>query len=320
MRPVFDLADKYYGVPNNFFEAELMLYEMGDPEEEKYLAISEHVPVSSIWKCFDEYFPNIEERKKRMCLNVIYFIINVSYGDAIVTSGEEWKKNEQELFPTATIWYDVKEDIIRLYRFMMEHKDAKEISISVTDWCKKGGVKVEGNKLKKHSIKLYQYMPNHLGKAWDEFGFKPFTPLALNPDRLSWLHALFFNKLFPNCIPDIKSITDADNQLRKKTGPKRKHKDFIPIIVGTAKFFYDEGLLGEYRTPKNLCEFIRHILVLANWIDEDDTLFDIPRIAAEINNAVAEDKRFPRCPLTRISLEELKNSDKEQNCQDWLFK
>ena len=139
-----------------------------------------------------------------------------------------------------------------------------------------------------------------------------------NPFR--WFQSLMDNHLFPNCIPDIKNVKQANQILAKAKGRKIDNKIATAIVYGVATYFKEKGLITA-RAPKNLCSFLWKFLVMMKLKDASDYLFTESRIKNWINNIQGQkdDPKIYTPEIRVISIEELKEIPLNERAERWLF-
>lgn len=172
--------------------------------------------------------------------------------------------------------------------------------------------------IKKDIVKFYVFMQEHSSES-------PITIKIGNDkvelsDEFGWVQGLVNYHLFPKCLPDIKSKEEALAMLKKSPG-RRAGSTIIPAIInGIATYFEDMGLIAG-RAPKNLCSFIRKILIMMELVSAEDESFTEGNIKASINN-YKKQKKDPKVftPEVRtITFEELGSISSNPDVT-WLFK
>ena len=167
-------------------------------------------------------------------------------------------------------------------------------------------------------VQLYRFMANH--KTEEPVTVKIGSDSIELKDYFRWFQALMDYHLFPNCIPDVTSVEQADKFLKKDQGRKIENKVASAIINGVANLFKDEGLVTA-RAPKNLCQFLQRLLTLMDLKDSGGREYKEDVIKSTINN-IQRQKGDPKIftpEIREVSIEELKIIPFNEARERWLF-
>lgn len=84
---------------------------------------------------------------------------------------------------------------------------------------------------------------------------------------LKWFYSFLEHHLFPHCIPEIKSVDDAIDELTEKGGRPQSSPEIKGMVCGIARFFYDKGLVSA-KAPKNLVLFIKEFVTMMGLLSD----------------------------------------------------
>ena len=136
-------------------------------------------------------------------------------------------------------------------------------------------------------------------------------------DSDEWFQSVMDNQVFPHVIPLIQSTEDAKDLIEGKRGRPETRRYVNAILNGVAQFFFDSGFVDDI-APLNLCQFLKHFLVLMDLIDEKETeTVDEAWIKTQIH-IQRKSKKNPRLGRTgdcSIAKESLAKPDP----WDWIF-
>ena len=172
--------------------------------------------------------------------------------------------------------------------------------------------------IRQEIIQLYGFMANH--KAETSISVKIGTDRVELNNSFGWFQALLKNHLFPKCIPDITDVEAANKAMAKERGRKTESKVSTAVVNGISSYFKDEGLVSS-RAPKNLCSFIRKMLIMMHLKDGNDKTFSDAAVKNWINN-IQNQKETPKIytpEIREVSVEELKNIPLNERAERWLF-
>ena len=172
--------------------------------------------------------------------------------------------------------------------------------------------------IRKEIIQLYGFMANH--KKETSISVKIGTDRVELNNSFGWFQALLKYHLFPKCIPDITDVEAANKALAKEKGRKTESKVATAVVNGVSSYFKDEGLVSS-RAPKNLCSFIRKMLIMMHLKDGNDKTFSDAVVKNWINN-IQNQKEEPKIytpEIREVSVEELKNIPMDERADRWLF-
>lgn len=171
---------------------------------------------------------------------------------------------------------------------------------------------------RKDIVMLYRFISNH--QSSEPVSIRIGSDTLEVDNHFKWIQALLKNQLFPNCIPDITSVEQADKDLAKAKGRKTESKVATAIVNGIANFFKDEGLVNT-RAPKNLCSFIRKLLIMMKLKDAGDKTFSDTIVKNWINN-IQKQKGDPKIftrEIKRATIDDLKKVSPSEAGERWLY-
>ncbi len=275
------------------------------------LRLSEMKPYVEIIK---EYFglnhPNLDmelllldddpDREFKLISFVPYDDIKNALLDASFNMGQDIEEYSSLLWTVANLYYG---DMYQRY---------EEVAMEEADDY------LRWNCIKEDITRLFAFMDNH--KSEEHISIKVGNDTVELDNPFRWFQALMDNHLFPNCIPDIKNVKQANQILAKAKGRKIDNKIATAIVNGVATYFKEKGLITA-RAPKNLCSFLWKFLVMMKLKDSSDYLFTESSIKNWINNIKGQ-KDNPKIftpEIREISIEELKEIPLNERAERWLF-
>ena len=270
MKPYVEIMKQYFGLNHPNLDMELLLLD-DDPEREFELVA--YVPYDEIRKALLDASFNMGDDIEEYT-SLLWTVANLYYGDLY----QRYEEAAMEEADDYLRWNCIRDDIIRMYRFLSGHKSEEQVTV----------------KMGQESVELD------------------------NPFK--WFQALFNNHLFPQCIPDITALEQANKALAKAKGRKMESKVATAIVNGVATFFKEEGLVTS-RAPKNLCSFIRKLLIMMKLKDAGDKSFNDAVVKNWINNIQnqKEDPKIYTPEIREVSLEELATIPMNEKSDRWLF-
>lgn len=84
---------------------------------------------------------------------------------------------------------------------------------------------------------------------------------------LKWFYSFLEHHLFPHCIPEIKSVDDAIDELTEKGGRPKSAPEIKGVVYGIARFFHDDELVST-KAPKNLVLFIKEFVTMMGLLSD----------------------------------------------------
>lgn len=298
--------------PNNEYVEEEEQPENDTKQIYEYsLRLSEMKPYVEIIK---EYFglnhPNLDmelllldddpEREFNLIAFVPYDDIKKALLDASFNVGEDIEEYTSLLWTVANLYYG---DMYQRYE-----EAAMEEADDYLRW----------NCIQEDITRLFAFMGKH--KSEEHINIKVGNDSVELDNPFRWFQSLLDNHLFPNCIPDIKDIKQANQILAKAKGRKVDNKVATAIVNGVATYFKEKGLITA-RAPKNLCSFLWKFLVMMKLKDASDYLFTESSIKNWINNIQGQkdDPKIYTPEIREISIEELKEIPLNERAERWLF-
>lgn len=240
------------------------------------------------------------DREFKLIAFVPYDDIKKALLDASFNVGEDIEEYTSLLWTVANLYYG---DMYQRYEVA-----AMEEADDYLRW----------NCIQEDITRLFAFMGNH--KSEEHINIRVGNDSVELDNPFRWFQSLLDNHLFPNCIPDIKDVQQANQVLSRAKGRKIDNKVATAIVNGVASFFKDEGLITA-RAPKNLCSFLWKFLVMMKLKDASDYLFSESSIKNWINNirGQKDDPKIYTPEIREVSIEELKEIPLNEKADRWLF-
>ena len=240
------------------------------------------------------------EREFELVAFIPYDDIKKALIDASFNMGEDVEEYTRLLWTVANLYYG--DSYQRYEEAAMEEAD------DYLRW----------NCIKEDIVRLYAFMDGH--KTEEHIIIKVGQESVELANPFKWFQSLLDNHLFPNCIPDIKDVKQANQILVKSRGRKIDNKVATAIVNGVATYFKEKGLIAA-RAPKNLCSFLWKFLVMMKLKDASDYLFTEASIKNWINNIQGQkdDPKIYTPEIRKVSIEELNEIPLYVRADRWLF-
>ena len=287
LEPYLPLLKKYFGLPFEQLELELMAAKHDPNPEDKYrFEIWEYVSMDDIVKAWDLYLDDSKVNEEMLTL--LWLVANLYYEGNIAAHEDALIEEDFIQIENA----QVREEIAQLYSFMQKRK-----TMSTTS----GKYRISSKPIKFVS-----------GKDKLEI-----------LDSCGWFEALLENYLFPNCLPDVENDEDAQKlwKKEKKVGRKER-KEVNSIIYGVATYLRDKGVVKKDVTaPTDLCKFIRGYLEAMGYLeDPNDALSITPEwIKTQIHRFEETKPQFDNVIRSSATIEEQKKVHPDDQAHFWLF-